>query len=67
MPVTTPSRRIGRFDGENYNIGFYDVCNRPDEELADAARSSHEQIYEIASGGTKPFDHPPEYLPLLFI
>jgi len=58
---------IGRFDGENYNIGFYDVCNRPYEELAEAARSSHERIYEIASGRTKPFDNPPEYLPLLFM
>ena len=24
---------LGRFDGENYNIGFLDVCNRPYEEL----------------------------------
>jgi hypothetical protein len=58
---------IGRFDGENYNIGFYDVCNRPYDELADAARSSHERIYDIASGVAKPYDDPPEYLPLLFM
>jgi hypothetical protein len=53
----------GRGDGENYNIGFYDVCNRPYEPLTEAARLSHEQIYEVATGKTKPYDNPPEYLP----
>lgn len=57
---------LGRFDGENYNIGFYDVCNRPYEGLAEAARLSHERIYEIATGKTSTFDDAPEYLPLLF-
>ena len=28
---------LGRFDGENWNIGFLDVCNRPYEPLAAAA------------------------------
>jgi hypothetical protein len=58
---------IGRFDGENYNIGFLDVCNRPYEPLAQAARLSHERMYEIADGKLKPFDDEPEYLPLLFM
>lgn len=58
---------IGRFDGENYNIGFYDVCNRPYEGLAEAARISHELIYEIASGKLDDYNTPPEYLPLLFM
>jgi hypothetical protein len=58
---------IGRFDGENYNIGFLDVCNRPYEPLAKAARLSHERLYEIANGDLKPFDDEPEYLPLLFM
>ena len=58
---------IGRFDGENYNIGFLDVCNRPYEPLAQAARLSHERLYEIADGKLKPFDDEPEYLPLLFM
>lgn len=58
---------IGRFDGENWNIGFLDVCNRPYEPLADAARASHERLYAIARGETAPYDEAPEYLPKLFL
>lgn len=58
---------LGRFDGENYNIGFLDVCNRPYEPLAAAARLSHERLYSIAAGKLVPFDDAPEYLPMLFM
>jgi hypothetical protein len=57
---------LGRFDGENYQIGFLDVCNRPYGPLADAARESHERLYQVASGLVAPYDDEPEYLPLLF-
>jgi hypothetical protein len=57
---------LGRFDGENYNIGFLDVCNRPHEPLCDAAIKSHENIYRIAAGEVKPYAEAPAYLPLLF-
>ena len=58
---------LGRFDGENYNIGFLDVCNRPYEALCQAARTSHERLYSLVSGQTAPFADPPEYLPMLFL
>ncbi len=58
---------LGRFDGENWNIGFVDVCNRPYEELCEAARASHERMYAVASGEVEPYDEEPEYLPLLFL
>jgi hypothetical protein len=58
---------LGRFDGECYNIGFYDVCHRPYEALADAARRSHERIYTLATGQAQPYAEEPEYLPLLFL
>ncbi len=58
---------IGRFDGENYNIGFVDVCNRPYAPLVTAARASHERLYQVAAGEVEPYDEEPEYLPLLFI
>jgi hypothetical protein len=58
---------IGRFDGENYNIGFLDGCNRPYEPLADAARAAHEQMYPVAAGHIAPYADAPEYLPLLFL
>ena len=57
---------IGRFDGENWNIGFYDVCGRPYEPLVAAARITHERLYDIATGHLPPYNDLPEYLPLLF-
>ncbi|NIR00117.1 MAG: hypothetical protein GTN78_07920, partial [Gemmatimonadales bacterium] len=56
---------LGRFDGENWNIGFLDVCNRPYEEISAAAKVSHERLYAVARGEVEPYDQAPEYLPLL--
>jgi hypothetical protein len=58
---------IGRFDGENYNIGFVDTCSRPYAPLAQAARLSHERLYDVASGAVAPYDDAPTYLPMLFL
>ena len=57
---------IGRFDGEAYNIGFLDVCNRPYEPICQAGAKSFSRIYDVARGAVPPFDTPPEYLPMLF-
>ena len=58
---------LGRFDGECYNIGFLDVCNRPYEPLCRAARASHERMYDVATGRVQAYDDAPEYLPRLFL
>jgi hypothetical protein len=58
---------LGRFDGENYNIGFMDVCNRPYDPLATAARASHERLYRVATGAIAAYNDAPEYLPKLFL
>jgi len=58
---------LGRFDGENYNIGFVDVCSRPYPELAAAARESHSRMYTVAAGTENPCAEAPEYLPKLFM
>ena len=58
---------LGRFDGENYNIGFLDVCNKPYAPLAEAARQSHSRMYVVASGAEPPCDELVEYLPKLFL
>ena len=41
---------LGRFDGENYNIGFYDICLQPYEDLIDEVRTGAGEIYDIAAG-----------------
>ena len=47
---------FGRFDGENYNIGFLDICNQPYKELVEAAKLTHRRMYEVANGIEKPFN-----------
>ena len=58
---------LGRFDGENYNIGFYDVCNRQHKPLCDAAMKTHTDMYKIAAGKQKPYRDEPEYIEKLFL
>ena len=58
---------LGRYDGEHYNIGFLDVCNRPYAALAEAARVTHERVYGVASGEVAAAGEVPEYLPRLFL
>ena len=45
----------GRFDGENYNIGFVDVTDRPYPELIDALRATHHSLYRVHLGSEKPY------------
>ena len=36
----------GRGDGENYQIGFVDICDRPYPEIVEAARKIGDTMYE---------------------
>jgi hypothetical protein len=58
---------LGRFDGENYNIGFLDVCHQPYEPLVNAARQTHARLYPLAAGRLSPYAERPAYLPMLFL
>jgi hypothetical protein len=40
----------GRNDGENYNIGFVDVTDRPYTELVNAARETFRRLPDVHSG-----------------
>jgi hypothetical protein len=46
----------GRFDGENYQIGFVDTCHRPYAELVAGATLTHERLYGLVDGSLAPFD-----------
>jgi hypothetical protein len=50
---------LGRMDGENYNIGFVDVANRPYVELVRAARETHDRLAAVHAGKTPPFAERP--------
>jgi hypothetical protein len=51
---------IGRFDGENYNIGFLDTCHRIYGPLAGQALQTHQRMYEVADGTVPPFAEAPD-------
>lgn len=44
---------LGRFDGENMQIGFIDVCQRPYGTFIDYVRQTNFSIYDIADGERK--------------
>jgi hypothetical protein len=45
----------GRMDGENYNIGFIDVTDRPYPEFVEAAQLTHKRLFAVHSGSEPPF------------
>ncbi len=54
---------LGRFDGENYQIGVVDVCQRPYEGFVKGIIETNRELYEIADG-KKPADaRLPEEIP----
>jgi len=50
---------LGRMDGENYNIGFVDVTDRPYVELIEAAKTTHKKLFDVHSGNALPFARHP--------
>ena len=50
---------LGRFDGENYNIGFIDSTGRAYKDLTEAAQQTHLRLFDIHAGKIPPYaDHP---------
>jgi len=57
---------LGRFDGENYNIGLVDICNQPYPEMVQATTATNETIYEVAAGSRKPVERKPQVMPAIY-
>ncbi len=49
----------GRGDGENYNIGWVDVTDRPYPELVAAAMTTHARLLDLHRGRLEPTDRMP--------
>jgi hypothetical protein len=49
----------GRRDGENYNIGWIDVTDRPYHELVAAAKATHAKIEALHAGRIEPTTRKP--------
>ncbi len=56
---------LGRFDGENYQIGMVDVCMQPYPELMEAVYASSEVLYQVKNGERAPYDRRPREIPMI--
>lgn len=54
---------LGRFDGENYQIGVVDICQQPYQSFVEQMKLSHQNVYSIRSGETQPLAEPPKEIP----
>ncbi|WP_019911757.1 beta-galactosidase [Paenibacillus sp. HW567] len=54
---------LGRFDGENYQIGAVDVCQQPYQALVKQMIVAHRNMYEVRSGRIEPMAQAPEEIP----
>nr|AXP07843.1 beta-agarase [uncultured bacterium] len=54
---------LGRFDGENYQIGFLDVCMQEYEEMCSQVQLCHEKMYSIALFEEEPSNDKGEDVP----
>lgn len=51
---------LGRFDGENYQIGLIDVCMQEYEAMTEAMRACHAGMYRVAAGEEAAWENVPE-------
>lgn len=56
---------LGRFDGENYQIGMVDICMQPNPELMEAARETAAVLYEVKNGEREAFGRAPLSIPMI--
>lgn len=56
---------LGRFDGENYQIGMVDICMQPYPELMEAVRETSAVLYRVKNGEQRPFEEEPETVPMI--
>ncbi|MEK3888624.1 beta-galactosidase [Bacillus sp. FSL K6-3431] len=54
---------LGRFDGENFQIGVVDICHRPYKDFVEGITEAHERIYDVAAGIEKPYSDHAEEIP----
>lgn len=56
---------LGRFDGENYQIGMVDICMQPSKELTEAALRTAARLYAVRNGEEKAFAKEPASIPMI--
>jgi len=56
---------LGRFDGENYQIGLVDICMQPHLETLEAALETSKVLYKVKNGEVAPYEEVPEVIPMI--
>lgn len=56
---------LGRFDGENYNIGLFDICSQPYPEMMERVRECSRRIYQVKEGVKKPTEEKAVSIPMI--
>ncbi len=56
---------IGRFDGENYQIGMVDVCLQPHKELSEAHYETAKVLYNVRNLETEPYNKKAKAIPMI--
>lgn len=56
---------LGRFDGENYNIGLFDVCSRPYADMLNQVKECSNTIYQVAAGEKEPARQKGDSIPMI--
>jgi len=51
---------LGRFDGENFQIGIVDICQRPYADFVRGVEQTNTGLYEVVFGEREPTDFYPE-------
>ncbi len=54
---------LGRFDGENLNLGLVDVCNRPYDDFIEGIKIANARLNKVHSGEIPPTERKSELVP----
>ncbi|MCL6457874.1 MAG: beta-galactosidase, partial [Gorillibacterium sp.] len=58
--ILSDQAALGRFDGENYQIGLVNVCHQPYKAMLHYVTETNRTIYQVASGEREPFNEQPD-------
>ena len=56
---------LGRYDGENYQIGMVDICMQPHKELMEAVHETSAVLYKVKNGEQAPYSREPKAIPMI--
>lgn len=56
---------LGRFDGENYNIGLFDICSCVYPEMMEQIKECSKGIYDVADGKARRSVRKPNSIPMV--